>query len=264
MNAAARLLTWLTAPHYGQLRSTVPFAIATCLAIVATFGQAIAYPHEDTTQQFSLGAGLILAMNALLGFVVALTFNPMPIALESGSSDEQLGSVSAALRIWPMFGLLIALQVIIGIPISLTLSIGEWTSVFSPLLFGGVLPLIAMLLSWLAALLVVWPLLSLLGALWKLVSGRPVDGLVTKASILFLTLSAFAVTAALGTDYEDRHVRGGLRAILRIWTDETGDPTTMAFRWAARALCLILAVEIIALAIAADRARNLAKNAPEQ
>jgi len=59
-------------------------------------------------------------------------------------------------------------------------------------------------------------------------------------------------------------VRGGLRAILRIWTDETGDPTTMAFRWAARALCLILAVEIVALAIAADRARKLAKNAPER
>ena len=259
MNAPARLLRWLTAPQFGQLRSTVPFAIATCLAIAATFGQAIAYPHDDTSEQFALGAGIILAMNALAGLVVGLTFNPMPIALESGSADEQVGSVSAALRIWPMFGLLIALQIVIGIPISLTLSIGEWTSAFSPLLFGGVLPLIAMLLSWLAALLVVWPLLSLLGAVWKLVSGRPVDGLVTKASILFLTLSAFAVTAALGTDYEDRHVRGGLRAILRIWTDESGDPATMAFRWAARALCVILAIEITALAIAGDRARRAAR-----
>ena len=264
-----RFLRWLIAPQYGQLRSTLPFAVAAVLALVATYGQALAYPHEDTTPEFRVGPGLILAMNALVGFAVALTFNPMPIAIDdSENRDESMGAASAALRIWPMFGLLIAVQVVVGIPLTIAYSIGEWTWIFSPLVFGGVLPLIMMLLAWLATMLVIWPLISLIGALWRVITRRAVNTLVVHGSIIFLTLSALAVTATLGTDYDHRGSGGtrgaGLVALVWLWLDQTGDPTTLAFRWVARAISVLFVIEIIAFTAASTRGYKIARAASKR
>ena len=264
-----RFLRWLIAPQYGQLRSTLPFAVAAVLALVATYGQALAYPHEDTTPEFRVGPGLILAMNALVGFAVALTFNPMPIAIDdSENRDESMGAASAALRIWPMFGLLIAVQVVVGIPLTIAYSIGEWTWIFSPLVFGGVLPLIMMLLAWLATMLVIWPLISLIGALWRVITRRAVNMLVVHGSIIFLTLSALAVTATLGTDYDHRGSGGtrgaGLVALVWLWLDQTGDPTTLAFRWVARAISVLFVIEIIAFTAASTRGYKIARAASKR
>ena len=92
-----------------------------------------------------------------------------------------------------------------------------------------------------------------------LVAGRRADAAVAAASIISLTVAALAVTAALGTDYFDRGDRSRILAIVRLWTDQTGDPLTLSFRWVARSLMALLLLEL-ALVAAAVNARRAARS----
>jgi len=249
----ARLLRWLTQAPAGHPDGRIIAAVLLGISLAAAVGQALAYPHSDTTEAFAGGMAVLLAMNALLGIVLSLTANPVALMLEDrgGSVDRSLHSL---IRVWPYIGLSLAVQTLVGVPLVIIFGTGEWTTVFSPLLFGAALPLVSILLAVLAGWLVLWPIILLARGLWMLVTGRRADAAVTAASILILTLAAFAVTAALGTDFGDRGERGGIRAFARLWIDQSGDPLTLSFRWVARSL-MILAILEIGWMIAAARAR---------
>lgn len=250
----SRLISWLTDTPAGQPSGWIVAAVVLVLSLTATVGQAIAFPHSDTTESFARGMAVLLAINALIGLVLALTANPAALILadRGGSVDRALHGLT---RVWPSIGLSMALQTLAGIPIVIVFGSGEWTRAFSPLLFGAALPLVSILLALLAGWLVLWPVILLARELWMLVTGRRADGAVTAASIVILTVAALAVTAALGTDFDARGERGRILAIVRLWVDQTGDPLTLSFRWVARSLMVLVLIEATWL-IAAARSRR--------
>ena len=250
-----RFFTWLLSSD-DESSSSLPVYLAIVLGVAAVAGQAMAYPHPDTTTQFANGLTLVLALNVLVGLVLSLLFNPMT-AFSDTVTVEAAGGYS---RILAVIGTSAALQVIGGFLFSGAGGVdGDWSALWLPFAVGGGLALAMSLLGWLGGMLVLWPVITLVRALWTRMTGRAVNPLVTAGAILFLTISGLAIAASLGTDADARSRMGprdGVRAIVRLWADQTGDPTTLAFRWVARALMVILVLVFVWIGLMARRANR--------
>lgn len=242
---------WLLPRDEGS-PSSLPVYLALALSLTAIAGQAMAYPHPDTTVEFGNGLTLVVALNLLAGLVLSLLFNPLIAFSDTATEDDADGYQ----RILAVIGISTGVQVVGGFLFSGAGGPnGDWSALWLPFAVGG-LALGLLLLGWLAGMLVLWPVITLVRTLWRRVTGRAVNPLVTAGAILFLTISGLAVAAAFGTDAEVRGrfgPRGGIGAIIRLWTDQTGDPTTLAFRWVARCLMVILVLVFVWVAAVGRR-----------
>ena len=253
-----RFVEWLFAIG-DDVRSSMPIYLALVLSVIAISGQAAAYPHADTTPEFGAGLTQVLAINALIGIVLSLLFNPM-VAFSGSVTDDDIEGYP---RVFATLGISAGLQIIGGFCFSIEAGVnGDWTPLWLPLAVGAGIGFAVAALGWIAGTLVMWPLITLVHMLWKKLTGRAVNAFVTAGAVFFLTLVGTGVATSLGTDAHARSQMGprrGVTLILRTWIDQTGDPTELAFRWAARCLMVILVLVFVWVLVVGQRERRAAK-----
>jgi hypothetical protein len=104
------------------------------------------------------------------------------------------------------------------------------------------------LIGLLIGMLIAWPLVKLVQYLIGRRARKPMNPVTLAMAVLFPTLVAFAVLGVLGSHPPNVYgtPRGrGLYDIVYLYTNYSGTPSDQILAWIARALGLIIALEVV-------------------
>jgi hypothetical protein len=239
----------------------IPVVLGSALGVLATAGQTILYLSEDE-DTFGLGMFVILGMNAFIGLAASLRADPFTAPADPDPRAAKAASAA-------MFGafrivlLAIAIQVVLGIvQAGVFAAVSdriEWTAIFEPFLFAGLVGICGGLAGLLVGILLVWPIIKLIGVVLRLVTRRPLVAGVAPLSVLLIATVAAAVFTVLAPHAESAGggTRGrGLALLIGVWFDYSGDLGDQVFAWIARGLQLVIAGLLVWLATEVRAARK--------
>ena len=245
----------------GLPSTRVPLTIGGVLAVVASLGQTMVLlgPTDDPIGN---GIVVILAINALLGTISVLRVDPFS---NPGSTDRRIVEATnrGLANAFRVIAVAVVIQLVLGLAQAIVGGfIERWhdpTILAIPLLLA-VLVAAGALCGFIVGLLVIWPVIKLVDALARRISGRDVVAGVVPLSVLLIATVVAAVFTVLAPHAETSGTpRGrGLAMLVSVWFIYSGDSQDQVFAWIARGLQIVIAASLVwlVLELRADKKRR--------
>jgi hypothetical protein len=257
-----------------MLRS--PFTLsALVLSLAGIVGQVILHLGSDD----GIGKGLlwIVAGNAVIGIIVGLRANPIPLTWKKATAKQPTWPWP-----WPMWapaGLALAVQAVASVVIAIGFAGQGSDNVLTGIALGVLGAAGAILAGFLVALIVVWPVTVIVSYVLALVRPRPLrtaQGALTVTAgrpeaagpllsvllLLIVALPTFGVSAVSVSGSDSRGERGLDRLWGLLFDYSSAGPVDQPLAWAARG-CAVALVVVIVLMIASwsnyEEKRRLAR-----
>jgi hypothetical protein len=229
----------------------IALLIALGLAALATIGQGIVFfSGEDWA--FDVGMPVMIVFSSLAGVALAFEADIFPTSLDVRENHRKSLQLIADME---QTLLVCAVELLVGEVLFLVALAtaapglnGDISIILAPVLIGVLGGGLFCLLGLLVGMLVVWPLVLVVRYVLGRRSHKPTNPVTLPLALLFITIVAMAILSILGTNPPDvigTPTGRGLYDIVFLYTNYSGTLNQQVLAWIARALGLVLAVEVM-------------------
>jgi len=225
--------------------------IALVLAALSTIGQGIQFFTADY-DTYATGMLVVIILSGLAGIVLTFEADEFPDSMDYDENHEKslkfARSVKHVLFVCGIELVLGEVLFLIAFANHAPGITGDMSVILAPLLVGVLMGGMCCLVGTLAGFLAVWPLVKLVQFAVGDRSAKPINPIGPELGLIFLTIVAFAILGTFGSNppYVIATPRGrGFYDIVYLYTNYAGTAPMQAMAWIARALGLIIVLEII-------------------